>query len=366
MSVNTHNYEMRHTVLFLGVLLWSSTTFAQTHRGDETRWRFDLSGSGSVLMGSDQRQFLDLNHGVGAALKAGYRIAGPLVAELGIDARLFLSKETNGAIHSANTGVRLEIPVGAVVVGPYAHVGVGLTGGNVVARFDIGVEGMLYVERTVGVGLLLSYNQVLWPDKDQYTSDARYLDIGLILRWVPGRLADAKREQTKRVPPRRTISRPAPPDPLPKDPIEEEEMMELLDQALPGKTVEHRLIPAVVFEFDSDQMLPCGEVALYAAVDRIMLSDGVVDIEGHADQQGTDAHNQALSHRRALAVKAWLIKQGVPAERLRVKAYGEDVKLSKSAASKLNRRVTFNVRTMSGQSKESQDGGQSCTVGETP
>jgi len=48
-----------------------------------------------------------------------------------------------------------------------------------------------------------------------------------------------------------------------------------------------------------------------------------VQVEGHADSVNTDAYNLKLSQRRAEAVRAYLVKQGVAADRLTAKGYGE-------------------------------------------
>lgn len=47
-------------------------------------------------------------------------------------------------------------------------------------------------------------------------------------------------------------------------------------------------------------------------------------IEGHADEQGTREYNLALGARRASAVQAYLISQGVDGTRLRTVSYGKE------------------------------------------
>ncbi|MCV6594837.1 MAG: peptidoglycan-associated lipoprotein Pal [Silicimonas sp.] len=47
-------------------------------------------------------------------------------------------------------------------------------------------------------------------------------------------------------------------------------------------------------------------------------------IEGHADEQGTQAYNLALGARRASAVQNFLISQGVAPNRLRTISYGKE------------------------------------------
>ncbi len=47
-------------------------------------------------------------------------------------------------------------------------------------------------------------------------------------------------------------------------------------------------------------------------------------IEGHCDERGTEEYNRALGERRALSVRAQLIKSGIAPTRLRTLSYGED------------------------------------------
>ena len=71
-----------------------------------------------------------------------------------------------------------------------------------------------------------------------------------------------------------------------------------------------------------------------------------VDIEGHADETGTDAHNLVLSRHRAEAVKRILVESGVDPTRITTHAYGESrPRVVGHAEEQLrqNRRVEFTV-----------------------
>lgn len=50
---------------------------------------------------------------------------------------------------------------------------------------------------------------------------------------------------------------------------------------------------------------------------------GVVTIEGHCDERGSDEYNLALGERRAEVVSRYLKKLGVPASRLQTRTRGE-------------------------------------------
>lgn len=67
-----------------------------------------------------------------------------------------------------------------------------------------------------------------------------------------------------------------------------------------------------------------------------------VEVAGHTDSVASDDYNQGLSQRRADVVRAYLIKQGVPAERLTAKGYGESSPVADNATAEgrgKNRRV---------------------------
>ncbi|MGO9317070.1 MAG: OmpA family protein [Terracidiphilus sp.] len=65
-------------------------------------------------------------------------------------------------------------------------------------------------------------------------------------------------------------------------------------------------------------------------------------IEGHTDNVGGDAHNQTLSEKRALSVKAYLVNAGVAANRLTTQGFGSSHPVSSNDTSlgrSQNRRV---------------------------
>lgn len=84
-------------------------------------------------------------------------------------------------------------------------------------------------------------------------------------------------------------------------------------------------------------------------VAKLMLADPSLkmDIDGHTDAQGSDELNQALSEKRANAVRDYLISKGVDASRLKATGYGETkpVADNKTAAGRAkNRRTEMTVR----------------------
>ncbi len=56
--------------------------------------------------------------------------------------------------------------------------------------------------------------------------------------------------------------------------------------------------------------------------------DAKLILEGHADQRGTVAYNQALSERRVAVTRAFLVEQGVPAANIETRALGEQHNLT--------------------------------------
>ena len=71
-----------------------------------------------------------------------------------------------------------------------------------------------------------------------------------------------------------------------------------------------------------------------------------VEVQGHTDNVGADAYNLGLSQRRATSVREYLVAQGVAADQLTAKGYGESQPVSDNstpAGRKENRRVVLSV-----------------------
>ncbi|MEM9904426.1 MAG: OmpA family protein [Cyanobacteria bacterium P01_D01_bin.44] len=49
----------------------------------------------------------------------------------------------------------------------------------------------------------------------------------------------------------------------------------------------------------------------------------VIELEGHTDPRASDAYNQALGERRARSARDYLLQQGIAAERMRIRSFGE-------------------------------------------
>lgn len=71
-----------------------------------------------------------------------------------------------------------------------------------------------------------------------------------------------------------------------------------------------------------------------------------IRVEGHTDNVGKRNDNLALSRRRAIAVRSYLISQGIEAERLLAEGYGPDNPITNNESETgraKNRRVAFTI-----------------------
>lgn len=104
-----------------------------------------------------------------------------------------------------------------------------------------------------------------------------------------------------------------------------------------------RMEDSVLFATDSATIRPGAAAKLEALADYLKANPGVrVAIEGHTDSRGTDAHNDALSLRRADAVRAAFDALGVTRARFTVRGLGESQPVASNATAqgmRQNRRV---------------------------
>jgi len=101
----------------------------------------------------------------------------------------------------------------------------------------------------------------------------------------------------------------------------------------------------VPFAFDSADILPQAKTQLdaIAAGIRMLPTTQKVVIEGHTDAVGTEEYNDALSQRRALSVRSYLVSMhGIEAARLQAVGLGEHKPLpGLDPLAGENRRVQF-------------------------
>jgi len=101
------------------------------------------------------------------------------------------------------------------------------------------------------------------------------------------------------------------------------------------------------FDFDKSVLKPEGRAKLDDLIGKMSgINLEVIIAVGHTDSVGTDSYNQALSVRRAEAVKAYLVSKGVEKNRVYTEGKGEKqpVASNKTAEGRAkNRRVEIEV-----------------------
>jgi len=105
----------------------------------------------------------------------------------------------------------------------------------------------------------------------------------------------------------------------------------------------------LAFDKDGSVIDPVGATVLDVVVEGIKARCPTQHfvIEGHTDLSGSPQHNQALSERRAEAVKRYLVDHGIAADRLTTVGYGSSRPLTTDpspTAQAINRRVTLVVQ----------------------
>jgi OOP family OmpA-OmpF porin len=88
----------------------------------------------------------------------------------------------------------------------------------------------------------------------------------------------------------------------------------------------------VFFDFDKSVLKPEGKAALDGLVGKLQgVTLEVIIAIGHTDSVGGDAYNQALSVRRAEAVKAYLVSKGIEPNRIYTEGKGKTQPIASNA-----------------------------------
>jgi outer membrane protein OmpA-like peptidoglycan-associated protein len=125
---------------------------------------------------------------------------------------------------------------------------------------------------------------------------------------------------------------------LPGDADLRRECQNAINRALNGRRLE--------FAADSAELGPSQRALLDAFAEQIRVcGDLTIEIEGHTDGTGTQAGNLALSERRSIAVRNYLVQRAAGAT-LAIKAYGESRPIASNrtrAGQQRNRRIDFTL-----------------------
>jgi outer membrane protein OmpA-like peptidoglycan-associated protein len=103
----------------------------------------------------------------------------------------------------------------------------------------------------------------------------------------------------------------------------------------------------ITFDVDRDAIKPSFRQTLNSvAIVLNRYQRTVVDVYGHTDSTGSDAHNNDLSQRRALSVANYLSQQGVDSRRFAVTGFGSSRPIATNGTAEgraLNRRVEIQL-----------------------
>ena len=102
-------------------------------------------------------------------------------------------------------------------------------------------------------------------------------------------------------------------------------------------------IEGASFDTNSARLKPTADAKLQQVVDFArQYPDANLEVSGFTDSRGSKAYNLKLSQRRADAVKAYLVKKGVSADRIATRGYGVEMPVADNktrAGRAMNRRV---------------------------
>jgi outer membrane protein OmpA-like peptidoglycan-associated protein len=229
-----------------------------------------------------------------------------------------------GSIFSITGGPKLSLLTGMVetyasgqggyyrdMSGPLSVDGVG---------YNLGAGVNVEVARATRVGVFGRYDVAYMSPEPGTNADQR--------KWASGGLA----LQYAFLPEERVAQAPPPPPPAPPP---------------PPPTRRRIVLRGVNFDFDKSNIRPDARPILDEAIATLRDEPDIrISVEGHTDAIGTDAYNQKLSERRALAVADYLAHGGIARSRMTSEGFGESKPVANNATADgraQNRRVELRI-----------------------
>lgn len=114
-----------------------------------------------------------------------------------------------------------------------------------------------------------------------------------------------------------------------------------------GCEITQVVLEGVNFELNAAELTSTSFAKLDEAVAKLKkYADIRVEVQAHTDNSGEASYNQSLSEKRANTVRDYLISQGIAADRLEAKGYGESSPMADNATREgraQNRRVELKI-----------------------
>ncbi|WP_439487519.1 OmpA family protein [Algoriphagus sp.] len=119
----------------------------------------------------------------------------------------------------------------------------------------------------------------------------------------------------------------------------------VLDQLVLDRSI---VLENIYYDLDKAEIRPDAAIELDKLVQILKDNPSIrIELSSHTDDRSSDAYNQDLSQRRAQSAVDYIVSQGVSADRLVAKGYGESQLIIENAATEeehqVNRRTEFKV-----------------------
>ena len=125
---------------------------------------------------------------------------------------------------------------------------------------------------------------------------------------------------------------------------------QIMAKKLSGST--ETIVESILFELSKSELLPQSLLTLDKVILAMKTNNNFnIELGAHSDSRGGDALNLALSERRAISAKAYIVSKGIDAKRIVAKGYGESklrnncgntIKCSEDEHAE-NRRIEFKI-----------------------